>query len=248
MMIRTLEELSMNAWPAVHTVLADGWVLRFANGYTRRANSVHPLYATSQPLDVKIESCRRLYQGRGLPLIVKITSASLPKGLDRELADRGFTADAHTGVQTLDLGNWQPQQEEKVQFSSTPTEEWQAAYSQMSSLKDSQRSSLKQILELIAPRHCFASLQSFGETVACGMGVLQDGWIGLYDIVTASTYRRQGFGEEVVRGLISWGARQGVRKAYLQVMLNNAPALRLYEKIGFNLLYEYWYRVKPASE
>ena len=35
-----LEELAMNAWPAIQTYLYDGWIVRFANGYTKRANSV----------------------------------------------------------------------------------------------------------------------------------------------------------------------------------------------------------------
>jgi hypothetical protein len=41
----TIEELSMNAWPSIQTVLLDGWILRMSNGYTKRANSVNPLYS-----------------------------------------------------------------------------------------------------------------------------------------------------------------------------------------------------------
>jgi hypothetical protein len=40
-MARILEELSLGAWPARSAVFHDGWVLRFADGYTRRANSVN---------------------------------------------------------------------------------------------------------------------------------------------------------------------------------------------------------------
>ena len=54
-----------------------------------------------------------------------------------------------------------------------------------------------------------------------------------------------GYGEQLVRNLLMWGKQQGARAAYLQVMLNNAPALRLYAKIGFLEEYQYWYRVRP---
>ena len=36
----------------------------------------------------------------------------------------------------------------------------------------------------------------------------------------------------------------GAQGAYLQVMLNNPPALALYQRLGFAEAYRYWYRVK----
>ena len=85
-MIRLLEELSMNAWPALQTLLYDGWVLRFAEGYTRRANSVNPLYPSTRDALEKIEACERLYRGQGLAVIFKLTAASQPERLDEMLA------------------------------------------------------------------------------------------------------------------------------------------------------------------
>lgn len=41
---KTIEELSLSHWQPLSTLLYDGWVLRFAKGYTKRANSVQPIY------------------------------------------------------------------------------------------------------------------------------------------------------------------------------------------------------------
>ncbi|MBL8653878.1 MAG: GNAT family N-acetyltransferase, partial [Alphaproteobacteria bacterium] len=40
--IETLERRAFAAWPALRTATRDGWVMRFADGHTKRANSINP--------------------------------------------------------------------------------------------------------------------------------------------------------------------------------------------------------------
>ena len=89
-MVRTIEELSMNAWPAMQSLHYDGWVIRCADGYTKRANSVYPLYASQIDIDKKIGFCESFYRERGLPTVFKLTRASTPANLDAFLEKRGY--------------------------------------------------------------------------------------------------------------------------------------------------------------
>jgi ribosomal protein S18 acetylase RimI-like enzyme len=243
-MIRLIEELSINAWPAAQTLLYDGWVLRFANGYTRRANSINPLYPSKLGIGEKIRACEALYRDKNLPVIFKMTAASEPGELDDLLAGLGYQHEALTCVQVLDLDGWDGQAAASAEFSAVETAEWQAAFARMSGIKDSNQAAHQQILQAIHPQKCFAAVRAGNRVVSCGLGVLQAGYFGLYDIVTDASLRRQGYGETLVRNLLAWAKGQGARAAYLQVMLNNPPALRLYEKVGFREEYRYWYRVR----
>jgi len=71
-LITHIEELSLNAWAALQTMVYDGWIIRFAEGYTKRANSVNPLYTSSIPIEEKLHYCENLYRSRNLPVVCKI--------------------------------------------------------------------------------------------------------------------------------------------------------------------------------
>ena len=242
-MIRTIEELSMNAWPALHTLLCDGWVLRFADGYTRRANCVNPLYAVEQDVQEKIAGCEQRYRGLGLPVIFKLTSACQPGDLDDRLAARGYRAEARTSVQLADLRGWTGAPSPAVSLSPQASAEWQAAFVRMHELSGASQITHQRMLGQILPQTCYASLSLAGQVAACGLAVLENGYLGLFDIITAADFRQRGCATQLVSSLLSWGRQQGAHTSYLQVMLNNPPALRLYEKLGFQELYPYWYRV-----
>ncbi len=54
-----IEKVSLNSWPALQQILFDGWILRFSEGYTKRANSVNPLFASSMDVEEKVDTCER---------------------------------------------------------------------------------------------------------------------------------------------------------------------------------------------
>jgi GNAT superfamily N-acetyltransferase len=242
-MIRIIEELSLNAWPSLHTILYDGWILRFADGYTKRANSIIPLYSSSLDLHEKISTCEKIYKEKNQKVIYKMTSAPVPADLDSELESRGYKTDALTSIQLIDLSNKITSASTSVILSSELTEEWLEAFCTMSNISINNKTVLGQILNLIILKKCFVSITTGSRITACGLGVIQNGYMGIFDIVTDLSFRKKGFATNIMEGLLSWGKANNAHTAYLQVMLNNEAALKLYEKLGFKEEYKYWYRV-----
>ena len=243
-MIRLLEELSLSALPALETTFLDGWVLRLSDNFTRRANSINPLYPGARPLADNLRDAEDLYRRHSQRIVFKLTPASLPEGLDQALDEQGYAKEANTSVQTLELtGRPVPALGRTIlqEQISTP---WLESVFKLNSVPERHQPTMQQILLRVAPRTCFASLNVDDQVVSVGMGVLQSGWLGLYDIITVAEQRGKGHARQLINDLLAWAVPQGATHVYLQVMKNNAPALSLYQRLGFKEQYEYWYRVK----
>ena len=119
-----IEELSMNAWPSLQTKLYDGWVLRFANGYTKRANSVNPICNSSLSLQIKMEHCEIEYSNANLPVVYKLTSESRPKFLDEELDKRGYIQIDETSVRLLRMANYMREEVGDIYVTSQFDDTW----------------------------------------------------------------------------------------------------------------------------
>lgn len=222
----------------------DGWILRFADGYTKRANSINPLYVSSLDLEEKIYFCESVYQKKSLPVVFKMTSSVHPDDLDERLHGKGYQVDSPTSVQTINLDTVNRQRRFDTEFQEDLSDAWLENYCRMNAVSKAYTSTLQKILTNIVPSHCFMFVKANNRIVSCGLGVLQSGYIGLFDIVTDKEFRKRGYGQQIVNSILEWGKQNAAHTGYLQVMLNNVPALHLYSKIGFVERYQYWYRIK----
>lgn len=240
--IRQLEECALGAWPATGTIYHDGWVLRFAGGYTRRANSVQPLYPAALPLDEKIAHAEGHYGRLQQPPVFKLTDAAQPAGLDAALAARGYIRSAETIVQTRALDVRGPV-DAAISLSPVLTDGWLNAFCDLSEIAPARRPVIVDMLGAIIPAAAFALLRVEGQAGAVGLAVTDGDYVGLFDIVTAPTLRQRGLARRIMAALMGWAGEQGAQTAYLQVMSDNLPALNLYADLGFTEAYRYWYRV-----
>ena len=66
----------------------------------------------------------------------------------------------------------------------------------------------------------------------CKLAIRGDqGWIA--GIGVAAPHRGEGVGETLMRGVLDEARARGLREVWLEVLVQNEPAIRLYEKLGF---------------
>jgi GNAT superfamily N-acetyltransferase len=237
---RRIEEASINAWPAMQQILLDGWLLRFAQGFTKRANSVIPLYPGEQALADKVRFCENLYARERLKCIFRLTSLPGHEPLDGYLDARGYRHRDPTEVLTVTLDGPLP---ESPQLCLLTMDRWLTVYGALTGMPDGARALHGAILRGIPLPCAYAAVGSPERPLACGLAVLENDLVGLFDVVTRSDARRAGHGTELVTSLLGWAFRNGARRAYLQMVADNHAARGLYARLGFHTLYRYWYRI-----
>jgi len=246
--IRFVEELSLNAWPALQTNLVDGWLLRLSAGYTRRANSVQPLYPGRLPLVEKVQHCEEVFQRVGIAPCFKLTGAAEPAGLDGYLAANGYQREAETSVQLAAIVDLPATNARGLRLNHTVTPQWCAAFAALTGIAAKHLPTMQTMLEALTPAAVFASVKLDGRLVATGLAVVERECAGLFDLAVDPNHRRQGLATAMASTLCRWAAdAHGTQTAYLQVVADNEPALSLYRRLGFVEAYRYWYRIKASS-
>ena len=243
----TLEELSINAWPALQTIVYDGWVLRMADAYAHRANSISPIYPSKLEIEEKVKYCEELYNRHSIPVAYKLTSYDEHKKLDEFLTKRGYSFVNETSLQICDikaalesLASMPPV--EGIIVSNTFSVSWIQSAALLTNTPEKFIPVFKQILANIKPEKIVVQKEMNGKIIGCGCGVIERNHVGIYDIAVQEDFRRRGFGREIVKAILAEALKRNVEKTYLQVMLNNAAALSLYGKMGYKETYRYWYR------
>lgn len=183
------------------------------NDYTRRANSINPLYPSTRPLDDNLRDAEDLYRRHAQRVVFKLTPASLPEGLDEALRMRGYAQEATTSVQTLDLAGKHVPDPGPTTLLERLTTDWLTAVFILNAVPERHQPTTRRMLSRLAPRACYASLIVDSQVVSLGLGVLQAGWLGLYDVVTLPTHRRRGYARQLISDLLAWAIPQGATSA-----------------------------------
>lgn len=250
--VLALEEIAALGWPAPDTERIGGWLLRAADGFTGRANSVLPLGDPGMALPDALARVESWYAARGLPVRFQVPLPALAD-VDETLHERGYpVAASPTYVLTAglagalaaagDLGSARPvsgAEPPRVRLDPAPGPEWLAGY------HHGDAAELPPVAVRIMtahPRVVFASAVRDGQIIAVARVVVDQDWAGITALEVREDQRRQGVAGQVLSSVLTWAGGLGAARVYLQVTAANAPALSLYDRLGFARHHEYHYR------
>lgn len=228
-------------WPAHLVEESDGWLLRYAAGVTKRANSVFP---AGEPADLgaAITAAERFYRDRGLAPAFSLDDGGPGTAeLDTELAARGYTIVDPTLIMTRPLdGTWAPPAC-PVRLEDAPSAEWMRRWWEVDGRGGPDDLAVAERILRGVP----SVYARVGDGIPDGVGRLTvtGDWAGIYCMAVNSARRREGLGRAIVAALLDAARDAGARDAYLTVVAANMPARALYDGMGFAVSGGYHYRV-----
>ncbi len=244
-----IEQIASHAWPAHEVQYLGGWMLRASYGITHRANSTLILDELPEgDIDSSIQIIREFYISRGLPPRFQLTNASVPANIDRKIADLGFILEMKVNVQIISLDSLiQGMSPFRVEIHPAPQQDWLSTYAAVGDYDSFSLGIRKVIMTRVVQKKAYASALFKGKVVGVGFGVAERGWLGLFAISTLTQFRCKGIATGITRTLAQWGLSKGATHAYLLVEQKNELANALYNHLGFQNLYYYWYRLEQGS-
>ena len=244
-----VEETCMNAWPAMKEIFYDGWLIRLANGQTRRTNSVNVIGKGSRALESKIAYCEDIYRAHGQPSYFRVLSLG-PKDLDAALDARGYSREDETRTLFMNFRRDRPPDPDRTValelHEGRPPAYWLDAHRRLSRRTPEEGHALHAVLANLAIPAVFGEARDEeGNVASVAYGAVHESMMCLNWVVTDPEQRRRGLSRAVLCALLQRGQEMGAAGACLQVVAANLSAIKLYERLGFTCeLYRYHYRLR----
>jgi len=248
-LVKKVQEIANNAWPASYSYLMDGWILRFNKGITYRANSVLPLNWWGEDLYSSVVKVEKGYNQLSLPAIFMLHDNHEPEGLESLLIDRSYKKIMPTfvmGTETDKLLRTENITTFEFKYTEKRLPIWYPALEELSPWRTQEKMVvIGEIIDRVAiPQKRFFYVEHKQRIIGAMLAIIDNEFMGILNLAIDQNYKRNGIATQLVQEAADWAISQRIKFIYLQVEKDNIPAVKLYQKIGFNTWYSYRYYEK----
>ena len=246
-LIWRMEEAFLRAWPAPRRETVGDWLLQFAPGVSRRANSANPRHAPIRNLETTIAECERRYRAARQPVLFRVLSTTEP-AVTQRLDQLGYTSEGETATLHAPIQTTLRVRDPEAVLTTKPEPAWLDTMTAAQGHTGERAVTYRAIVGAIALPTAFVALRHDGQLASLAYGAIHDGFLMCESVITAAAYRNRGYARRALITLLDWGAGQKAHTACLQVQADNTPALTLYGGLGLKTnLYGYHYRRAPLG-
>jgi GNAT superfamily N-acetyltransferase len=224
-----MERAHVRAWPALRTADIQGWLWRCSGGGSHRANSVSTIDFTGNDPEAAVTMAETLYHAAGRKAQFQIFDETSPPGLAGLLQARGYRRGEPTV--TMFMRPEAAAAGPGVEIRDHAWDEWLEVY--LNEITETRRAVNAEILKRIPQPRAFFGCRRDGRIVSTALGVAGCGCAVIECVTTRAGARRQGSARAVLGTLAQWASQQDIDRIGLQVVAGNAPAVTLYQQIGF---------------
>jgi GNAT superfamily N-acetyltransferase len=241
--VETLELACSDAWPPLELHHLGEWRLRWADGFTGRANSALAIGDPGMPIADALRAVCDFAHSQGIPPAVQAVNGSraeaeiLAEGWQENVEhEAGYEVSVLVGVASpAKRGPF------TASVRDTPTPAWWELSAGTIEPTPAQR-------HVLATGEIGYGVAESGDVTAGAVRVAIVGQVAhISRLAVRPDFRRRGLAAELMFAASSWAKERGATQEVLQVSVSNAPALALYRELGFTEHHRYRYWVPPMA-
>jgi GNAT superfamily N-acetyltransferase len=240
-----LELTCSKAWPPLAEETLGEWRLRWAGGFTGRANSALAVGDAGRPLAGALRAVCDFAHDRGIPPMVQVVRDS-PN--ERAIAAAGWVPAIGHGagheVEVLTAPLVPAPAVPGVTVGDEPGPGWWELT--LRPVEDTPAA--RQVLTGGKVGYGLAVVE--GSVAGAVRAALVDDWLHVGRLAVHPAFRRRGLASALMGAVQTWGAEHGADHAVLQVAEGNSGALALYAGLGYapHHRYRYWVPAPGSCE
>ena len=215
------------------------WLLPFDSGSIGRAKSAVPLRHEHCESSV-VDAIEARYRSRGLAAAFRVPDNEKLEAVRDELVRRDYHIEQPTVVH---IGRCEAMLrvsgETPADVAASPDEAWASVF--VGEGFDPVDGAYRVKALSRSTDALYAGVRDAGRTVAVGVAAFGYGWASVHGMRTNFAQRGKGFAGRVLIALAQAALDRGIARVFLQVEENNAPAISLYRRAGFEPAWRYVY-------